>query len=167
MAIRAAKTRVATRVPSPCGPSGTEVRRYTSGASGCIGGLQAREWVPAPPGILPIATLPRDCPTRPSPPSPSSSSEREARVADRAGAPNAWSALYGLLPQRSSTRIAEYHPTASASPVPQKLRSTIHPSRRHGFAGHAFPSSRLGDAILETRRVAHAPQPQVPYLLCL
>ena len=56
---------------------GPEVRRNTSGASGCIGRLQARELVPAPPELeleledaLPIAKFHRDCPMRPSQPLP-------------------------------------------------------------------------------------------------
>ena len=40
-----------------CGLSGPEVRRDTSGTSGCIEGPQARVRVPAPPDALPIATL--------------------------------------------------------------------------------------------------------------
>ena len=82
------------------GLSGPEVRRSTSGASGCIEGLQARALAPAPPDALSIATLPRDCPMRPSPPSPSSPSGGGARVADRDCDHSAWSALCGLLPQR-------------------------------------------------------------------
>ena len=82
------------------GLSGPEVRRSTPGASGCIEGLQARAPVPAPPGVLSIATLPR--PLRPSPPSPPAPFGGKARVADCDRAPSAWSALCGLLPQRRS-----------------------------------------------------------------
>ena len=85
------------------------VRRNTPGESGCIGGLQARVLVPAPPNALPIATLPPGCPIRPSTPPPSPPSGREARGADRVRLSRAWSALCGLLPQRPSARIAEYH----------------------------------------------------------
>ena len=81
------------------GLSGPGVRGNTSGASGCIGGLQARALVSVPPDALPIATLHCDCPMRPLQ-SPSSSSAREARVADLVRAPSAWSALYGPLPKR-------------------------------------------------------------------
>ena len=86
--------------PSLCGLCRPEVRKNTSGASGGIEGPKKPVLVPAPPDSLSFATLPRDCPLRPSPPPPPSPSGGKARVAGRGHAPCAWSAIYGLLPQR-------------------------------------------------------------------
>ena len=120
--------------PPRGGLSGPEVRRRTSSASGCIGGLQAQARVPAPPDALPIATMARDCPMRPPPPPSTSPSGREARVADRARAPRARYA------QRFSVRSTDFHPTAS--PGPYKSRVTNYSRRRHDLHGTYYANTQ-------------------------